>query len=130
LEQGWVEQRLHEIGVTIVEKHSVASAAKGEVRIEHVSSGKQRPLPCASLVLVTMRLPNEALFQALNAEPARLADAGITTLQRIGDGLAPSTIAAAVYAGHRCAREMDAAPSEDDVPFKRELIALEIEGGR
>jgi dimethylamine/trimethylamine dehydrogenase len=125
LEQGWVEERLHEIGVTIVEKHSVASAAKGEIEIEHVASGRQRRLPCASLVLVTMRLPNDALFHELNADPARLADAGITSLQRIGDCLAPSTIAAAVYAGHRCARETDAVPNDQEVPFKRELIALE-----
>jgi dimethylamine/trimethylamine dehydrogenase len=125
LEQGWIEARLHEIGVTIIEKHGVASAAKGEVQVEHIASGRQKCLPCASLVLVTMRLPNDSLFQALNADPARVADAGITSLQRIGDCLAPSTIAAAVYAGHRCARETDAVPSDQAVPFKRELIALE-----
>jgi dimethylamine/trimethylamine dehydrogenase len=125
LEQGWAEERLHQIGVTIIEKHSVTAAAKGEVQIEHVASGRERSLPCASLLLVTMRLPNDALFQELNADPARLADAGITSLLRIGDCLAPSTIAAAVYAGHRAAREMDAVPSGDEVPFKRELIALE-----
>jgi dimethylamine/trimethylamine dehydrogenase len=125
LEQGWAEERLHQIGVTIIEKHSVSGAAKGAVQIEHVASGRERTLPCASLLLVTMRLPNDALFQELNADPARLADAGITSLLRIGDCLAPSTIAAAVYAGHRAAREMDAVPSNDEVPFKRELIALE-----
>jgi len=125
LEQGWIEERLHQIGVTILEKHSVTGAAKGEIQIEHVASGRERRLPCASLLLVTMRLPNDALFQELNADPARLADAGLTSLLRIGDCLAPSTIAAAVYAGHRCAREMDAAPTNQEVPFKRELIALE-----
>ncbi len=45
-------------------------------------------------------------------------------MTRIGDCLAPSTIAAAVYAGHRQAREMDEEPSEA-VPFRREMIALE-----
>ena len=125
LEQGWVEERLHQLGVAVIEKHSVTAAAKGEVRIEHTVSGRERALPCASLLLITMRLPNDALFHQLNADPARLTDAGITSLLRIGDCLAPSTIAAAVYAGHRCAREMDAVPSNDEVPFKRELIALE-----
>jgi dimethylamine/trimethylamine dehydrogenase len=38
----------------------------------------------------------------------------------IGDCLAPSTIAAAVYAGHRYAREFDK-PSAQDVAFAREL---------
>ena len=125
LEQGWIEERLHKIGVSILEKHWIPGAAKGEVRVAHVASGRERRLPCASLLLVTMRLPNDSLFQELNGDPARLADAGITSLQRIGDCLAPSTIAAAVYSGHRSAREADAAPSNDEVPFKRELIALE-----
>jgi dimethylamine/trimethylamine dehydrogenase len=125
LEQGWIEDRLHQIGVSILEKHWVSGAAKGEVRVAHVASGRERRLPCASLLLVTMRLPNDSLFQELNGDPARLADAGITSLQRIGDCLAPSTIAAAVYSGHRSARETDAPPSNAEVPFKRELIALE-----
>jgi dimethylamine/trimethylamine dehydrogenase len=125
LEQSWIEERLHKLGVTILEKHSVTSAAQGEVRIEHVVSGRERRLPCASLLLVTMRLPNDSLFQELDADPARLAEAGITSLMRVGDCLAPSTIAAAVYSGHRCAREMDARPRSDDVPFRRELVALD-----
>jgi dimethylamine/trimethylamine dehydrogenase len=125
LEQGWIEERLHKIGVTILEKHSVSRAAKGEVHVAHVASGRERRLPCAALLLVTMRLPNDALFHELSGDPARLVDAGITSLQRIGDCLSPSTIAAAVYSGHRSAREMDAPPSNEEVPFKRELIALE-----
>jgi len=123
LEQGWIEERLYKIGVTIVEKHALAAVAKGEVRIRHVQSGRERILPCTSLLLVTMRLPNDALFHELTSDADRLKAADIRSLTRIGDCLAPSTIAAAVYAGHRSAREMDTAPS-DDVPFKRELIAL------
>ncbi len=52
-----------------------------------------------------------------------LASACITSLTRIGDCLAPSTIAAAVYAGHRLAREIDSPPL-DGVPFLRELPEL------
>ena len=40
-------------------------------------------------------------------------------ITRIGDCLAPGTIATAVYAGHRYAREMDA-PDDGDVGFRRE----------
>jgi dimethylamine/trimethylamine dehydrogenase len=123
LEQTWIEERLYQLGVKVVEKHGLSAAGKGEVRIEHTGSGREQGLPCASLVLVTMRLPNDALFRAL--EQASLADAGIASLTRIGDCLAPSTIAAAVYSGHRFAREMDAPPRNDEVPFKRELVALE-----
>ena len=124
LEQGWIEKRLHDIGVTIIEKHGLAAATKGDVWIQHVQSGRRLTLSCSSLLLVTMRLPNDALFHSLTEDPDRLQAAGIRSALRIGDCLAPSTIAAAVYAGHRCARETDVYHS-DKLPFKRELIALE-----
>jgi dimethylamine/trimethylamine dehydrogenase len=124
LEQTWIEVRLHQIGVALIEKHALAGAAPGEVALRHVKSGRERRLPCASLVLVTMRLPFDDLFQALTPDLDRLRAAGIRTVTRIGDCLAPSTIAAAVYSGHRYARETDM-PASDEVPFKRELIALE-----
>ena len=38
------------------------------------------------------------------------ADAGIRAVHRIGDCHAPATIAAAVYEGHRFARELGAEP--------------------
>ncbi len=41
----------------------------------------------------------------------------------IGDCLAPATIAHAVYAGHRFARELDAA-EPDGLPYAREKPAL------
>ncbi|HXV24399.1 MAG TPA: FAD-dependent oxidoreductase [Alphaproteobacteria bacterium] len=124
LEQEFIEQRLYQIGVKIIEKHGLVSAAPGEVRIHHVHSGRERILPCSALLMVTMRLPNDALFHELASDPDRTQAAGIRLVTRIGDCLAPSTIAAAVYAGHRSAREMDAPPSEG-VPFKREMIHLE-----
>ena len=46
-------------------------------------------------------------------------------LLRIGDCLAPATIAAAVYDGHRVAREMDNRPDPDSVPFKREQSIID-----
>ena len=125
LEQGWAEQRLYELGVVIAEKHSIVSADRGSVHIEHTVNGRQRALPCASLLFVTMRLPNDSVFQELAADSDSLSPAGIRSIVRIGDCLAPSTIAAAVYAGHRCARETDE-PAPEGVPFKRELIEVLI----
>jgi dimethylamine/trimethylamine dehydrogenase len=43
----------------------------------------------------------------------------------IGDAWAPGTIAAAVWSGRRAAEEFDAAlPSNDEVPFRREVTQL------
>ena len=66
----------------------------------------------------------EALFQSLEADPDKLASAGIRHLDCIGDAHAPSLIAAAVYAGHRYARECDA-PIPEGIPFRRELVAID-----
>ena len=75
------------------------------------------------MVLVTSRNSNDALYHELAADEDALASAGVTSITRIGDCLAPSTIAAAVYAGHRYAREIDN-PPPDGVPFLRELPEL------
>ena len=123
LEHTWIVQRLYEIGVDIVEKHALARIGPDGVEIEHVMSGYGRALACASVVLVTSRISNDTLYHELAADEDALAAAGITSLTRIGDCLAPSTIAAAVYAGHRLAREIDSPPA-DGVPFLRELPEL------
>jgi dimethylamine/trimethylamine dehydrogenase len=122
LERPLIEQRLHEIGVSVVEKHIVAAAKANEVELEHGHHGGRRRVACGTLVLVTMRLPNDALYHELTASAEALQAAGIKSVIRVGDCYAPSTIAAAVYSGHRCAREMDEPVRE--IPFDREMIAL------
>jgi dimethylamine/trimethylamine dehydrogenase len=71
LEQGSAERRLYEIDVDIIEKHALAAIAADGVRIQHVQSGRQRTIPCASVLLVTMRLPNDSLYHDLAADAGR-----------------------------------------------------------
>ncbi len=73
--------------------------------------------------MVVSRIPDDTLYLELMADPERLRDAGIETLKRIGDCHGPATIAAAVYEGHRFAREL----GEDGsgIPFRREITELE-----
>jgi dimethylamine/trimethylamine dehydrogenase len=75
--------------------------------------------------MVTSRQPNNRLYLDLIGDPQALAAAGIASVQAVGDCDAPSTIAAAVYDGHRMAREMDAPSADPDLPFRREHIALD-----
>ena len=70
---------------------------------------------------VTARLPDRALYDALLAREGDWPDAGIKSVTLIGDALAPGTIAAAVYGGHRYARDFDATPDPDHAPFRREM---------
>ena len=107
-----------------MEKHYVAAARKDGVEIAHtVNTRRTRLIPCATLLPLTMRQPNDALYHELVQDRERLSSAGISSVTRIGDCFGPSTIAAAVYSGHRYAREIDS-PETDDVPFKRELVEL------
>jgi dimethylamine/trimethylamine dehydrogenase len=65
------------------------------------------------------------LYLDLAARPAEMKEAGIKSLTRIGDCLAPGFIAHAVYHGHRYARELDAEPA-GEVPFKRHLPLVTV----
>jgi dimethylamine/trimethylamine dehydrogenase len=82
-------------------------------------------VPAASVVTVTSRLPNDELAQSLDDLPEAIGAAGIISVKSIGDCLAPSTIAAAVYAGHRHAREFDWPPT-DEAAFQRELTDIRM----
>ena len=72
------------------------------------------------MVLVTSRISNDGLWRELQAR-AEAGDVPWRTLTRIGDALAPATVAHAVYAGHRYAREFDA-PVPDGTPYKVERV--------
>ena len=68
------------------------------------------------VVMVTSRTPNDSLYYAL---------AGTVDIQRIGDCLAPGTIATSVYSGHQCAQEMDAGRPAD-VRFRVERAPVPL----
>ncbi len=122
LEQHRIQKRLIEAGVTIIPLHTVTAREAGSVTLECVYTGREHGIACATLVMVTMRRPVDTLYHALQAVIADGAQ-GPKTLTRVGDCLAPGTIAAAVWSGHRYARELGAPPAET-VPFRRELPAL------
>ena len=122
LEQERIQKRLIELDVRIVPLHSVSEI--GADTVTAVCNFTDRPIEiaCDTFVPVTMRRPDDALYHAL----VRLIEVGAAaapTLARIGDCHAPGTIAAAVYAGHRYARELGE-PKRDGVPFRRELPSL------
>ncbi len=123
LEQPAIHRRLLEIGVDILTQHNALSYDGRELQLACVVTGRCSRVPAASVVTVTSRLPNDGLALALAAAPDRLAAAGIVSIASIGDCYVPGTIAAAVYAGHRHAREFDGADG-DDVGFRRELPDL------
>ena len=121
LEQEHIQSSLLKMGVTIVTGHDLSHIERDRVEIEGVYGEGLRSIECNSVVMVTSRLPNDALYYEIKGEPQKLVDAGIKSVRRIGDALGPGIIAAAVWSGHRYARELDGPPIAD-VPFKRELV--------
>ena len=124
MEQHKIEERLLSLGVTLVCKRTLVSVQSDYVVTRCNLTGEEHSLPVASLVLISARLPtNELYFGVVGADEEHL-EALPFGLSRIGDCLAPSTIAAAVYDGHRYARELDNPPEPDGVPFRREYTLI------
>lgn len=119
LEQAKIQRRLLELGVAIVPHRSLAGLRPGEADLACVFTGRIVTLPAARVVMVTERVPADELHHALRSDP-RLAESSIRSLERIGDCLAPGTIAHAVFAGHRAGRELESGPR----PFARERVGV------
>jgi dimethylamine/trimethylamine dehydrogenase len=117
-EQPYIQARLIEAGIDIVVSHRLAEIGAGAARLVCAFTGRPRSLPARSVVVVALRLPDDALYHELMADAAALATSGIKSVGRIGDCLVPGTIAAAVHDGHRHAREFDSPPPAP-VPFRR-----------
>ena len=118
-EQRFVETHLLKIGVTIMTHHNLIRPTDQEAVIASTLTGREQRLPCATLIPVTSRLPRDELYRELVADPDALRAAGIKSVTRIGDCLAPALIVDAVYSGHCYARALDEPPA-GDVPYKRE----------
>jgi len=118
LEQEPIERRMVEIGVEILARHRLSWVGDGTVEIVESLTGAKVSRP-GSVVSVTARLPNDDLYYAL------AAGGDFQSVKRIGDCYGPATIAAAVYEGHRYARELDVEVEEDAMPFFRERHDLD-----
>jgi dimethylamine/trimethylamine dehydrogenase len=130
MEQHRIQSGLMKMGVQIQTNTALAGASvvAGGLAVElaHTYSDARSVVACASLLLVTMRDPKDALFNALQAQQDQWPAKGVKSVQLLGDAYAPGSVAAAVYSGHRAARELDVPVLPlDAVPFRREMMALE-----
>ncbi len=122
LEYPHIQKRLRAINVRLIVGHNLLSVGIGSVMLDCVHGGGQQAIECASVVMVTSRLPEDALQQSLQSREQDWRGAGIAAIDCIGDCLAPGLIAHAVYSGHRYARELDEPVA--DIAFKRQRPIL------
>jgi dimethylamine/trimethylamine dehydrogenase len=103
LEQPRIVARLHGLGVEMRPRERIAEISDGVVRL--IASDTEQELAKkqpGGLLLVTAREADDALYRAL-------VEAGCeeTKLFAAGDCVAPGTIQAATFAGHKIARHID-----------------------
>lgn len=100
-------KRLYEVASDVVTAHNIVQIGPKTATIKHIHSAVAREINCTGVVMVTHRDVQDQLYHQLMAQADKLPTAGIKSVKRIGDCYVPSTIAAAVWSGHRYARELD-----------------------
>ncbi|MFI5019567.1 MAG: FAD-dependent oxidoreductase, partial [Dongiales bacterium] len=123
-EQFRVQSRLLAAGVAIHLTRRLASWDGEIARFVSIYDGGALDVAGDSLLVVAARDPADTLAREL----AAMREAGeldqVETLQSIGDGFVPGAIYAAVYAGHRAAREVGDESDADEVGYIRALVDL------
>lgn len=109
-----VQARLIKIGVGIEIAHSFEHFDGSFAQLVCEYSGARKKIEAATLVMVTQRTPKDSLYRDLLARADGDVDALPFTLSKIGDCDAPAIVAAAVYAGHRYARETGESPFDTE----------------
>jgi dimethylamine/trimethylamine dehydrogenase len=109
-EQYRIQKHILNLGIHVKTGTTLSEIQSGGVIAESIYTAQKEEISASTVVLVTSRVPQDDLYHSLRDE---------IHIDRIGDCLAPGTIATAVYSGHRYAREMDA-PIPVGVPFQRE----------
>ena len=125
LDQHRIHRAVAQASQTLLVNHAIVAVNSGSVTAECVFTGRQQELACDTVIPVTARLPNDALYLELKTNQEAWRDAGVETVSLLGDAYAPGTIAAAVYSGHKYARNLEADIDEDAVPFRREMPEIE-----
>ncbi|MBM3615635.1 MAG: NADH:flavin oxidoreductase [Alphaproteobacteria bacterium] len=120
--EGWrVPGHLMRLGVELVTAQALSWFDGETVTLSCVHSERERDLPAKGLVVVGQRAPVDELYTALRYDADGNHAELPFTLARIGDAEAPAIVAAATYAGHRYARELDN-DVDIDVPMQHDKV--------
>ena len=116
-EQYQAQQRLLQLGVQIITAHGLEQFDGANAHLSCVYAERTQTVAVDSVLLVTARTPNDSLYHdiagSIDADTSGTSSA--PTITKIGDCDAPAIIAAAIYAGHRYARELETDVKESDV---------------
>jgi dimethylamine/trimethylamine dehydrogenase len=125
LELDRIQTRMRELEIDLRLSQTLLRTEGSAAVLACMHTGRETVVEADAVVLVTARLPNEQLVLDLRAREAEWADAGLVSVTAVGDALAPSTIAAAVWDGRRYAEDLGVQRHPDDTPFRREVVFIE-----
>jgi dimethylamine/trimethylamine dehydrogenase len=130
LEIDAIQRRVREAGIIVDTSRVLVSVGAGEARTACAFTGSESGVAADAVLLVTARIPRDDLFLALEQRQDEWPARGVRSVRCAGDAWAPSTIAAAVWAGRRYAEELDTAgPAPRDRSYLREYTALAASPG-
>jgi dimethylamine/trimethylamine dehydrogenase len=120
--EGWrVPGHLLAQGIELLTAHELSWFDGATVTLACAHSGRERRIAAKGLVVVGQRAPVDDLYTALRYLPDGNHAELPFTLARIGDCEAPAIIAAATYAGHRYAQELDTVV-DIDLPMPHDKV--------
>ncbi len=115
LEIGKILNRLVELGVEIHTDYGLLGGDEKQLRFEALRPGKaELVLDCDTLVFVGARLPKDDLYLELREH---LPEGSV---HLAGDALVPGMMQAAVFSGHKVAREILATANSENLVFRLE----------
>jgi dimethylamine/trimethylamine dehydrogenase len=104
-EQAFIQERLMSMGVEPLLSHRLIAANDRAAQFECRYTGRIHTESFGTLIMVTGRIANDQLYDYVVKSSSY--QSSIRSVTRIGDCLNPSSIADAVYSGHRAARELE-----------------------
>ena len=107
-------------GVELVTAKGLVGYAPKTVQLECVYSGVRTEVSADYLLPISARVANDGLWRELEMRRDEFDSRGGLSIQRVGDCRAPGIVAAAVYAGHKAAREL----GSSEVNCKRDRVVI------
>lgn len=120
-EQPRVHRHLVELGIEIILNHGLDTFDGEQAVLGCSYTGEQHKVSVDNIVVVTSRTAKDQLYYGVLEAIENNRPGAPKTVKRIGDAEAPAIIAAAIFAGHKYAREMDVAIDRDN-PFKHDRV--------
>ncbi len=126
-EQPFVHQALHKLDVGITTQALLQDFNGTAAILENIFTGAPTRLTVNSVVIVGLRLPSDELYKGLLQQRSGWEEAGLKSVDLIGDALAAGALVHAVHSGHQWARQLDAA--DEDVLYLRDIPVAEFPPG-